>query len=112
MEIDSPEAYTSKILQKLTKGEVIISEKGPTGGFSIPFENLKATKLSAIVIAIDGDAIFKGCGLGLKQCSETKPCPLHDKFKAVRNGLQMILEQTTVLELSENLNDGLSFLKS
>lgn len=110
-EIDSPEAYTSKILQKLSRGGVIISEKGPTGGFSIQPENLKTTKLSEVIIAIDGDGIFKGCGLGLKLCDALQPCPLHFKFKEVRDKLQLLLESTTILELSENMEDGLGFLK-
>lgn len=110
-EIDSPEAYTSKILQKLSRGGVVISGKGPTGGFSMEPESLKTTKLSDVVIAIDGDGIFKGCGLGLKQCDALQPCPLHFKFKEVRDKLQMLLESTTVLELSENMDNGLGFLR-
>lgn len=111
-EIDSPEAYTSKILQKLSKGGVITSEKGPTGGFSIESQNLKSTKLSEVVIAIDGDGIFKGCGLGLKQCDELRPCPLHFKFKEVRDKLQLLLESTRISELSGNMDNGLGFLKT
>lgn len=110
-EIDSPESYTSKILQKLVKSEVIISEKGPTGGFSIDYQKLNSIKLERVVVAIDGDQIFKGCGLGLKQCNANKPCPLHDKFKEVRDRLQNLLETTTVLELAEKLEYGLGFLK-
>lgn len=110
-EIDSPESYTSKILQKLVKSEVIISEKGPTGGFSIDYQKLNSIKLERVVVAIDGDQIFKGCGLGLKQCNANKPCPLHDKFKEVRDKLQNLLETTTVLELAEKIEYGLGFLK-
>lgn len=110
-EIDSPESYTSKILQKLVKSDVIISEKGPTGGFSIEYQKLNIIKLERVVVAIDGDQIFKGCGLGLKQCNANKPCPLHDKFKEVRDRLQNLLETTTVLELAEKLEYGLGFLK-
>ncbi len=110
-EIDSPEAYTSKILQKLTKGNVIISEKGPTGGFTISNDSIKTLNLAAIVIAIDGDAIFKGCGLGLKKCNEKKPCPLHHKFKAVRNDLYNMLTATSIIELYGKIDDGSGFLK-
>jgi len=110
-EIDSPEAYTSKILQKLVKGEIIISEKGPTGGFLIEAAKLSKTTLASVVIVIDGDSIFQRCGLGLKQCNESKPCPLHYKFKDVRENLKMILEETTIEELSEKTEVGLGFLK-
>ena len=110
-EIDSPEAYTSKILQKLSKSELIHSEKGPSGGFSINPADLKHLKVKNVVASIDGENIFKGCGLGLKQCNEKKPCPLHDKFKEVRDQLQEMVEHTTILELAQKIEYGLGVLK-
>ncbi len=109
-EIDSPEAFTAKILQQLSKNEIINSIKGPHGGFEIDKKEMSKIKLSHIVMAIDGDTIYKGCGLGFKQCSEKQPCPVHDKFKVVRNELKNMLETTTVLELSLGLKQGLTFL--
>ena len=72
---------------------------------------MKTVKLSAIVSAIDGDQIYSGCGLGLKECDESKPCPLHDKFKDIRNDLKHMLEHTSLHDLALGLNNGLSFLK-
>ena len=109
-EIDSPEAYTAKILQQLSKNNIIDSLKGPHGGFQIDKKEMSKIKISQIVLAIDGDAIYKGCGLGFKNCSEKKPCPVHDKFKAVREELKNMLENTTVSELSIGLTKGLTFL--
>lgn len=109
--IDSPAAYTSKILQKLVKKGVLHSDKGPTGGFSIEQDNLSKIKLSTVVSAIDGDAIYYGCGLGLERCNEQVPCPVHHQFKQVRDALQDMLENTTVQSLTHDLNNGLTFLK-
>jgi len=108
--IDSPEAFIAKILQQLSKDQIIDSTKGPNGGFSIDKKVLQTLKLSQVVQAIDGDSIYKGCGLGFKECSEKKPCPVHDKFKVVRSELRNMLENTGVLELSLNLEKGLTFL--
>lgn len=110
--IESPEAYTSKILQQLVKNKIIRSDKGPTGGFSIEKLEIEKVTLSVIVTAIDGDTIFNGCGLGLKQCSEIKPCPVHHQFKLIRENLKQMLETTTIVSLAHNLEQGLSFLKS
>ena len=109
--IDSPEAYTSKILQLLARNNVIISEKGPTGGFSIDKSDIETLKLSTVVMAIDGDDIYKGCGLGFHHCDENQPCPIHHQFKAIRDDLKTMLETTTLLELSKDINNGISFLK-
>lgn len=109
--IDSPEAYTSKILQHLTKNNIINSEKGPRGGFLMDKNELDKVKLSTIVFAIDGDAIYKACGLGLKKCNEKMPCPVHHQFKSIREQLKKMLETSTVKSLATELNEGLTFLK-
>lgn len=108
--IDSPEPFIAKILQQLSKDQIIESVKGPSGGFSMDKKVLKNLKLSQIVLAIDGDAIYRGCGLGFKQCSEKTPCPVHNKFKIVRDELKNMLENTSIKELSINLEKGLTFL--
>lgn len=109
--IESPEAYTSKILQLLSRTTIINSGKGPLGGFSMDKEKLNCIKLSNIVEVIDGDNIYTGCGLGLSKCNEEMPCPLHDQFKLIREELKMMLEKTTVKALAEDLEKGLTFLK-
>lgn len=109
--IESPEAFTAKIMQILSKNKIVSSTKGPSGGFYIPKKDLDSIKLSAIVKAIDGDHIYKGCGLGLSQCNASKPCPVHDQFKVVRDELAKMLNNTTLLELATGLDSGLTFLK-
>ena len=81
--IDSPEPFLAKILQDLSRKGIIQSAKGPKGGFYLDAEALKRP-LTDIVEAVDGNALFTGCALGLKQCSEVNPCPLHGQFKAIR----------------------------
>ncbi|NDP27756.1 MAG: Rrf2 family transcriptional regulator [Flavobacterium sp.] len=109
--IDSPEAYTSKILQQLSRNNVIQSDKGPTGGFSMNKQELDKVRLSTVVTAIDGDAIYNSCGLGLKNCNEEMPCPAHNQFKIVREELKIMLEETFVKSLTPDFKDGLTFLR-
>ncbi|AFL79662.1 putative transcriptional regulator [Aequorivita sublithincola DSM 14238] len=107
--VDSPEPFTAKICQQLARAGVILSKKGPNGGFYL--EKDSKLKLIDIVTSIDGDTIFTGCGLGLPECSAAHPCPVHDQFKAVRDGLKNMCENTLVLDLSERLRRGETFLK-
>ena len=110
-EIGSPEAFTAKILQQLAKSDIVSSVKGPTGGFEIDRKRMARIKLSHIVTAIDGNTVYTGCGLGLKECSAKQPCPVHDKFKKIRNDLKQMLESTNLQELSMGMKDGLTFLR-
>lgn len=110
-EIDSPQAFTAKILQALVRHDVIQSVKGAYGGFEIDKNRIKTIKLSDIVDAIDGDNIYKGCGLGLKACDEDRPCPMHDKFKVVREELKTMLESTNLETLALDIKEGDTFLR-
>jgi len=108
--IDSPEHFIAKILQDLSRKGIILSQKGPSGGFYLDERSLK-TPLADIVRLVDGDEIFTGCALGLKQCSEAKPCPLHHEFKKIREDLSHLLQNTTVGEFSTQLDKNRLFLK-
>lgn len=110
--IDSPEAFTAKILQKLTRANLIQSVKGPNGGFFMDAQNPNKTKLIDIVRAIDGDRIFTGCGLGLKQCNALNPCPLHHTFKKIRDDIQQMLESSDLDQLAADIHTGSAFLRS
>lgn len=110
-EIDSPTAFTAKILQALVRHGVIKSVRGAYGGFEMDKDKIASTKLSQIVYAIDGDNIYKGCGLGLHTCNENHPCPVHDKFKVIRDELRDMLENTTIEQLALDIKSGVSFLK-
>jgi len=108
--INSPEAFTAKILQSLVKDDLLISAKGPHGGFAL---NAKPEEifLAQIVHAIDGEMLFVGCALGFENCSELHPCPVHHKFRAIRDHLTGMLLTTSLKDVAERVNTGLSFLK-
>jgi len=92
--IDSPELFVGKILQGLSKQGFLQSAKGRYGGFYMNEQDVKKS-LADIVIAIDGDKIFTGCGVGLDYCSETKPCPIHHEYKKARNILHNLYQSAT-----------------
>lgn len=94
--INSPISFTSKVLQQLGKENLVVSTKGPSGGFKIDKAKLSKIKLSEIVLAIDGDNVFKGCGLGLNSCNEKKPCPIHNKYSIVRKNIRDMLESAVL----------------
>ena len=108
--IDSPEYFIAKILQELSRKNLVQSLKGPSGGFYLDKRGMECT-LADIVKAIDGDKIFLGCGLGLKECSEKRPCPIHNEFKKIRKEMHDMLQSATLNEFNEKLERKLTFLK-
>ncbi|GAB3427608.1 RrF2 family transcriptional regulator [Niabella aquatica] len=93
--IGSPELFIGKILQGLSRQGFLQSSKGRYGGFYMEAKDAKRS-LADIVIAIDGDKVFKGCGVGLDYCSEKNPCPIHHQYKEARAALYNIYRSATL----------------
>lgn len=107
--IGSPMHFTGKILQTLTRQRILSSIKGPNGGFYI--EDDKSVYLIDIIRAIDGNDLFTSCVLGLKNCSDSKPCPMHDQIKPIRNQLFVEFGKKSVNEMVDELELSRYFLK-
>lgn len=108
--IDSPEPFIAKILQELSRKGLLLSAKGPNGGFFLDNAGLKQS-LADIVSAVDGDRLFTGCGLGLKSCSEKKPCPIHDEFVVVRKKIKTVMQSAILGDYNTSLDLGEKYLK-
>lgn len=110
-EIDAPEPFMAKILQELSRKNIVQSMKGPTGGFFLDKKHLK-TSLAVIVKAIDGESLFNDCVLGLKLCSHKTPCPVHDEYTGIKKNLIKMMESNTLGEIRETLDTNKFFLKN
>ena len=109
--IEAPEAFTAKVLQSLNKHRIVTSMKGPYGGFYCEKPQLNLPVID-IVNAIDGLSIFKECVLGLHECTEDRPCPMHHQYVSTRNNLLRSFQETTVASLAENLKNGAVFINN
>lgn len=97
-----PSAFLGKILQELVPKNIISSVKGPNGGFYLTDKNLQ-TPVIKVIETIDGLGYFESCGLGLSECSERHPCPMHEDFKKARDHLREVFERKTALDLAEDI---------
>jgi Rrf2 family protein len=110
--IDSPKSFTAKILQMLTQNDrVVSSARGPRGGFYLTG---KARKLPvrAILEAVEEENVITKCVLGLKECSEVRPCPMHMQYKAIKKQLRQMFENTSIQQLVEESNKGTFFVNN
>jgi len=104
--IDSPKSFTAKILQLLTKDNKIVSSvRGPNGGFYLT-DKAKKLPVRSILEAVDEDDVLNKCVLGLKQCSEIKPCPMHTQYKSIKHQLIELFENKTIQHLAEEIKNG------
>lgn len=110
-EIHSPEHFTAKILQILSRKGIVSSVKGPNGGFYID-PNSRKISLLEVVEAIDGTRLLTACALGVKECSDLKPCPVHEQYSGIRRDLIKMLKYNTIQSLTTDILAGVAFLKN
>ncbi|MBN2173923.1 MAG: Rrf2 family transcriptional regulator [Bacteroidales bacterium] len=109
-EIASPEAYTGKFMQLLTKHGLVRSMKGRGGGFFFD-QNIRPLNLQKIVLVLEGEAYFNKCGLGFNGCDSHEPCPIHKDYIRVKQELFDLFEKLTIEGLANDVKKGLAVLK-
>lgn len=109
--INAPEAFTAKVLQQLCRADILESTRGKQGGFIFTLEKQQRTKIYDVVRLFDGESLFTSCGLGLRECSELNPCPVHEDYKNIRENIIRLTQKYSFSELAEKTEDGLAWLK-
>lgn len=93
-----PYHFLAKVIQKLVKAGIIHSKRGKNGGFFLK-KSPEKVKLIDVVLALEGKELFTDCVLGLPNCSDKNPCPVHDYWKVIREEIRQMLSNKTVKEL-------------
>lgn len=96
----APRHFMGKIMKKLAKEKILISTKGPSGGFILNEHTLLMPLMDLIMIT-DSVEIFNTCVLRAKECNGSNPCPLHPQMESVKHNLKSILSDTTIADLLE-----------
>ena len=100
---DLPAPFLAKVLQQLARSGLLISVKGPKGGFGFSRPPAQIS-LMAVVAVVDGTEGISRCAVGLVECSDDAPCPLHEAWKPLRNQINGYLEGISVADLATALN--------
>lgn len=99
-ELDISFPFLTKIFQKLNDAGLLTSQRGPKGGVALT-QPADKVSLYEIVVAIDGDDLFEECVLGLPNCGDAEPCPLHDEWAGERDRVERMFRNATLAELPE-----------
>jgi Rrf2 family transcriptional regulator, iron-sulfur cluster assembly transcription factor len=95
-----PGPFLGKIFQTLVRAGLLKSSKGPGGGFSLA-KHPKDISLFDIYTAIDGSTYLDACAVGLARCSDEVPCPLHDRWKPIRERIRQYLQHTSLADMAD-----------
>ncbi len=102
-----PKHFLSKILQMLVKHKLLLSMRGPSGGFRLS-KSPEEISLLEIVEIIDGLEIFNQCGIEHNACDPANPCPIHDEYSAHRECVYELFKSKTLEGFIEEFETGKS----
>ena len=109
--LNIPFHYLGKILQPLSKNNIVTSKKGGNGGFYLT-KSPKDIVLCDIVSIFGETGCFDECVIGFPGCNDATPCPLHNDWKPAKIILQNILQKHTVDEWSKDLDVKLEYIRN
>lgn len=93
-----PRGYLSKILRDLVVAELILSQRGPNGGFSLARAADKISMLD-VVDAVDPIPRVKKCPLG--NPGHLQLCPLHRRLDDAIGMIEQEFRRTSLAEVLE-----------
>jgi Rrf2 family protein len=103
--LNVPAAYLAKILQNLCKHGLLDSFRGRLGGFCLR-DGMQKISLMHVLQLTEGPSFTKNCILGLKECSDETACPMHFKWKPVKEKIIAMMNQMTLEDLAKAVQTG------
>ncbi|MGB0430864.1 MAG: RrF2 family transcriptional regulator [Bacteroidia bacterium] len=100
--LDVPQPFLSKILQELSKKDLVQSTKGPHGGFYLNEKNLD-NNLMSVIEAIDGENPMSTCVLGLSSCSSKAPCSIHEQAVKSRTAFYSVFKEQSIKQIADSI---------
>lgn len=94
-----PLPLLSKVLQKLARGGLLISEQGTNGGYRLAREARDISALEAIRV-IDGPIILTKCFTEHAGCDQTALCPVREPLRKVHEGILSLLANISLSDLA------------
>jgi Rrf2 family protein len=91
-----PAGYLSKVMRDLVVAELVVSQRGPKGGFSLARTPDQIAILD-IVDAVDPIRRIEGCPLG--DPNHTELCPLHTRIDEALALIRKTLASTSLDDL-------------
>lgn len=104
-DLQIPTPFLGKILQTLARHKILISTKGPNGGFGLA-RDASEIKLIDVVLLLDGEDLFENCLISMKKCSERgEECTLHKGYSNIRRQIKELFTNQTVADLVDNFEN-------
>jgi Rrf2 family protein len=95
-----PQEALAKILQRLSKAGLVQSQYGINGGYTLARDPRKISAFE-VIRAIDGPLFITSCSTTVSDCDQSHRCTVREPLRKVSRGIEEVLSQLTIWELTE-----------
>lgn len=96
-ELGVPRNYLSKTLNRLAKRGVLVSVRGPGGGFRLA-RDAASIAVSEVVAEFDDLEPSGQCLMGGRACDQEHPCTAHERWKTWSESMARMMDSTTMAD--------------
>jgi Rrf2 family protein len=101
-----PQEALAKILQRLVKAGLLLSQHGMNGGYALARDARKITALE-VIMAIDGPLFITSCVTkNGGECYQSPKCTVRAPLRKVNESIQEVLSRITIWEMKEENGNG------
>lgn len=95
---DLPVPMVSKILKALAKEGLLVSQRGPKGGYSLSCAPEKLT-VSEMIRVLEGPVALTDCAIGPSLCEHETMCAVREPWQVISRVVEQALADVTLADL-------------
>ena len=99
-----PQEALAKILQRLTKGGLLISQYGTNGGYTLARDPRKITAYE-VIRTIEGPLFMTSCSVATTDCEQIDRCTVREPLRKVSRTIEEVLNKLTIWDMTEPDHD-------
>jgi FeS assembly SUF system regulator len=95
-----PQPAMAKILQKLVKSGLLVSQQGINGGYVLARDAKNISALE-VIKAIDGPLFITSCADEKQGCYQGSKCTVREPLRKVNQSIQQVLGRLSIADMAE-----------
>jgi Rrf2 family protein len=95
-----PQEALAKILQRLAKARLVISQHGINGGYTLA-RDAKTISAFEVIQAIDGPLFITSCITVRGECDQSDRCTVREPLRKVNQSIEQVLKNIKISQMHE-----------
>lgn len=105
-----PQEALAKILQRLAKSRLLVSQQGTNGGYTLARDAREITAFE-VIRAIDGPLFMTSCTTQRGECEQSDRCTVREPLRKVSRSIEEVLTKLTLWDMTERADQAAELIR-